>query len=100
MKSDMGNMNEKIEKLERIVDRQEKQSRRNCLLLRGIAEGEREDTDELVSEILNEKMHIDLTPSDLGRAHSIVQKKVLSNKPRAFIIKFVRYNTRKRIFFK
>ena len=45
-------------------------------------------------------MHIDLTPSDLGRAHSIVQKKGLSNKPRAFIIKFVSYNTRKRIFLK
>ena len=33
MKSDMVNMNEKIENLERIVDRQEQYSRRNCLLL-------------------------------------------------------------------
>ena len=55
MKRDMVNMNEKIEKLERIVDRQEQYSRRNCLLLYGIAEGERENTDELVLETLNEK---------------------------------------------
>ena len=55
MKSDMVNMNEKIEKLERIVDRQEQYSRRNCLLLHGIAEGERENTDKLVLETLNEK---------------------------------------------
>ena len=42
----MVNMNEKIEKLERIVDRQEQFSRRSCFLLHGIAEGERENTDE------------------------------------------------------
>ena len=42
----MVNMNEKIEKLERIVDRQEQYARRNCLLLHGIAEGERENNDE------------------------------------------------------
>ena len=45
MKSDMVNMNKKIEKLERIIDRKEQCSRRSCLLLRSIAEGERENTD-------------------------------------------------------
>ena len=48
MKSDMVNMNEKIEILERIVEKQEQYSRRNCLFLHGIAEGERENTDKLV----------------------------------------------------
>ena len=61
MKSDMVNMNKKTEKLERIVDRQEQYSRSNCLLLHGIAEGEHENTDDLVLESLNEKMHVDLT---------------------------------------
>ena len=46
MKNNMVNMNEKIEKLERTVDRQEQHSRRNCLLLHGIAEDERENTDD------------------------------------------------------
>ena len=46
-------MNEKIEKLERIVDRQKQYSRRNCLLLHSIAEGECEHTDDLVLETLN-----------------------------------------------
>ena len=92
MKSDMVNINEKIEKLERIVDRHEQYSRRNCLLLDGIAEGERENTDELVLETLNEKMHIDLTPSDLDRTHRIGQRKSPSKKPRAVIIKFVSYS--------
>ena len=62
MKSDIVNMNEKIEKLDRIVDKQEQYSRRNCLLLHGLAERKRENTDNLVLETLNEKMHIDLTP--------------------------------------
>ena len=71
MKSDMVNMNEKIEKLERTVDRQEQHSRRTCLLLHGIAEIERENTDDLVLETLNERMHVDLMPSDLDRTHRI-----------------------------
>ena len=92
------NMNEKIEKLERIVDRQEQYSRCNCLLLYGIAEVERENTGELVLETLNKKMHIDLTPSDSDRTHHIGQKKASSKKPRVAIIKFGSYNTRKKIF--
>ena len=69
MKSDMVNMNEKIEKLERIVDRKEQYSCSSCFVLYGIVEGEGENTDEPVLETLNEKMHIDLTPSDLDRTH-------------------------------
>ena len=65
MKSDMVNMYEKIVKMERIVDRQEQYSCRNCLLLQGIGEGERENTDDLIWEILNEKIHVDLTSSEL-----------------------------------
>ena len=44
----MVNINEMVKKLERIVDRQEQYSCRNCLLLHGIAEGERENTNDLV----------------------------------------------------
>ena len=93
MKSDIVNMNEKIEKLDRIVDKQEQYSRRNHFLLHGLAERKRENTDNLVLETLNEKMHIDLTPLDLDRTHRIDQKKASSNKPRA-VNKFVSYNTR------
>ena len=100
MKNDMVNMNEKIEKLERIVDRLEQYSCRNCLLLHAIAESERENTDDLVLETLNEKLHVDLTLSDLDRTHRISQKKASSNKPRAAIIKFVSYNMRKKNFLK
>ena len=96
MKNDMVNMNEKIEKLERMVDRQDQFSCRNCFLLHSITDGEREITDELALEIfLNKKIHIDLTPSDIDRTHRIGQKKGSSKKSRGAIIKFVSYNTRK-----
>ena len=98
MKSDIFNMNKDIKKLERIVDRQERYSHHNSLLLPGITEGEREYTDDLVLETLSEKMHVDLTPSNLDRTHSVGLKKASSNKSRTAIIKFVSYNTRK-IFF-
>ena len=52
MKNDMGNMNKKIEKLERIVDRQEKYSHRNWLLLQGIAERERQNTDDVLETLM------------------------------------------------
>ena len=43
-------------------------------------------------------MHVDLIPSDLDKTHPIGQKKASSNEPRAVIVKFASYNTRKRIF--
>ena len=67
--------------------------------MHSIRESERENTDELVLETLKVKMIVDLTPSDLDRTHCIGQEKTWSNKQRAVIIKFVSYNTRKRIFF-
>ena len=63
-----------------------------------ITEHERQNTDELVLETLNEKIHINLTLSDLDRTHGIGQKKASSKKPRAVIIKFVSHNTRKKVF--
>ena len=43
-------------------------------------------------------MHVDLTPSDLDRTHCIGRRKAPSNKLRAVVVKFVSYNTKKRIF--
>ena len=95
MKSDMVNKNEKIKKLERIVDRQKQYLRRNCFLLHDIAETEHENIDDSVLETLNEKFHVELTLSDVDRTQHIGQKKASSNKARTVIIRFVIYNTRK-----
>ena len=95
MKSDMVSMNKKIEKLERILARQEQYSCCNCLLLHG---SEHEHNNDLVLKTLNEKMHVDLTFSDLERTYRIGRMKASCNKLRAAIIKFVSYYTRKKLF--
>ena len=100
VKNDMFNMNEKIEKQEKIVGKQQQQQylRRNCLLLHGIAEGERENTDALVFEALNEKIHVDFNSIRFRQnTRRIGQKEALSNKQswsRAVIVKFASHNNK------
>ena len=88
-------MNEKIEKLEEIVDMQ--QLHPNCLLLHGIMENEDEHTDDLVLKTVNEKMNIEPSSSDLHRTHCVGQKKESNRKPRVANVKFASYNSRKQV---
>ena len=47
-------MDKNINDLNRVIDRQEQYSRRNCILVHGVKESENEDTDVVVRETLNE----------------------------------------------
>lgn len=75
MKTEMSVMNEKIEKLEQIVARQEQYSRRNYLFLHDIAENKDENTDNLILKTVDEKINIELSSSDLDRTHRTGRKK-------------------------
>ena len=44
----------KIDYLNKVIDRQEKYSRRNCIFLHGMKESKNEYTDTIVTEILHE----------------------------------------------
>ena len=92
MKTEMSVMNEKIEKLEQIVARQEQYSRRNCLFLHDIAENKDENTDNLILKTADEKINIELSSSDLELI-VLVEKKVTNRNRKAIIVKFVSYNT-------
>ena len=70
MNIDTSIMNEKTEKLEEIVDKQKQHSRRNCLLLHGIAENECQNIGDLVLKRVNEKIIIELSGSDLDKKES------------------------------
>ena len=48
LKNEVKHLNEKIETMDRSLDRHEQYSRRNCLLIQGAKENEKEDTDEVV----------------------------------------------------
>ena len=53
IKSELDSLSTKIEKLEKLQDQQEQYSRRNCLLVHGIAEEKEEVTDEVIISTLS-----------------------------------------------
>ena len=91
-------MNKKVENPEKEIDKHEQCSRRNCLLVNGIAETDDEVTDNLVIETISTKMNIKISPADLDRTHRIGKKKAGQNKPRPIIVKLSRNNVRKKVF--
>ena len=98
LKSEVDSLSTKIEKLEKLQDQQEQYSRRNCLLVHGIAEEKEEITDEVIINTLNEKLDLDITLWDLERTQRIRQPKKTRGKTRPIIVKFVRYNDRYKVF--
>lgn len=91
-------MGKRIEDLERVSDRQEQYSRRNCLLVHGIEENNNENTDDLVVQFINEKLDLDVTENDIDRSHRIGRYDKNKKKVRPIIIKFARYNVRSKVF--
>ena len=72
------------------VDKQEKYSRPNFLLMHGVEEYRSEDTSTLSINIINEHIGLDIKPSDIDRVHRICNKKKARKKCQAIIIKFTR----------
>ena len=96
----VGTFQQQLNGFTKQVDRQEQYSRRNCLLIHGITEGNQENTDDLALEIFREKLDIELTQRDLDQTHWIGKNDKKSNRPRPAIVKFIGYNDRKKIFSK
>ena len=65
--------------------------------IHGIPENKNENTDVLAMEVIDTKMDIKITHNDIDRKHRI-QKPKTNSKLRPVIIKFVRYNDRKKVF--
>ena len=58
-----------------------------------------EDTDEKIINTLQQSMDETIKPEDIDRSHRRGNPKFSKNaKPRPIIVKFVRYNTRDRIY--
>ena len=75
--------------MDAVVDRQEQYLRRNCLLVHRIVQETVEDKDE----------RIIIKPDDIDGSNSLDKcKSSKSAKSRPIIVKFVRYNTRNRIY--
>ena len=86
---------QRIDKLENSIDQQKQYSRRDCLLVHGIAETNDENTGDLVIKTINEKLDADIAENDMDRSHRIGRKKD-GQRPRPIIAKLTRYNPRKK----
>ena len=84
----------KIDDLNRVIDRQEQYLCRNCILVLGVEESENEDTNTVVTETLNELLQEKLTDIDIDGIGRLKKGK----QTRPIIIKFARYSNRNRVF--
>ena len=96
LKKENANLKEHLKDVEQNVDRQEQYSRRNCLLIHGIKEERNENTDDIVVKFIQDHLQEEINFEDLDRTHRI--GKVNNGKSRPIIVKFARYNVRKKIF--
>ena len=98
MNGTVSKMNKRIEELENKIDRQEQYSRRNCILIHGIAENKEENTDQQAIDFINENLDIKIDEIDIDRSHRIGRYDKTKKKARPIIVKFARYNVRGRVF--
>ena len=82
---------------EEATDALEQYSRRNCLLLHGVPETAKEDTDTIFRDAIKEHLGKDLKLRDLDRTHRIGAKRE-DGRGRPIIAKFTRYITRASVF--
>ena len=97
LKTEGKSLNEKVARMDRILDRHEQYSRRNCLLIHYAKENKEEYTDEVITEILEKKMEEKVLINDIDRSHQ-VGKKHTKSKSRLIISNFVTYNVPNAIF--
>ena len=76
----------------RFCYRQEQYYCQNCLLLHGLEEESKENTDQRVTDALRESMGETISIKDIDRTHRLPEKK--PNEIKYSTVKFVRYNTR------
>ena len=81
LKSIINSLNVKVDKADRALDRQEQYSRRSCLLIHGIDEGNQENTNEVVINVLKKEMNEEITHLDIDRSHYLGNRKLYKRKP-------------------
>ena len=79
------------------LDTQEQYSRRNSIRIYGLSEDENEDATKKTLDLFQQKMNIDVQPSDIDRIHRIGRKDNAS-RHRPLIVKFATYRARNRVF--
>ena len=90
LKHEVNGLNERVKLLEKVCDDHDQYSRRNCLLIHGIEEDKDEVTDDVVVNMLQDKLELEISKKDIDRSHRI--GKPIPREKRPIIVKFVQYN--------
>ena len=80
-----------------VSEAHEQYSRRNCLLIHGVAESHGESTDSLVIDTMKKHLAVNLSPNDLDRSHRLGPRRS-DGRARPIIIKFSCYNVRASVY--
>ena len=68
------------------------------MLIHGLTETKTEDTDEMVLDVINNKLNIEMSQINIDRGHRLGKWRGPAQKPRAIIVKFTRYENRHHVF--
>ena len=66
--------------------------RRNCLLIDRLMETKTGDTDEMVLDVISNKLNTEMSQTSIDGSHRLGKRKGPGQKLRAIIVKFTRYN--------
>ena len=87
-------------RVESELDANQMYSRRNNLIIHGIAETRDENTDAVEINFLKSELNLSLTERDLDRSHRLGKRDESKKRPRPIIIKFLRHNDKHLIYSK
>ena len=69
-----------MEEIENKTDLQEQYSRRNCILIHGIAENKEENTDHKAIDFINDRLDIKINKTDIDRYTHVLTRQRKKNK--------------------
>ena len=97
-KQEVDNPKVRVKSLEKVSDDHEQYSRRNCLFIHGTEADKDEVIDDVVVDMLQDKLKLEISKKDFDRSHTI--GKPIPRKKRPKILKFFRYNDRHKAYSK
>ena len=80
-----------------VTDEAEQYSRRNCLILAGVPEVQKEDTDDIVRDVAQKWLKVQLDIRSIDHSHRL-GKKTLHGKPCPIIVKLCNYHDKEKMY--
>lgn len=106
LQAENNKLNKELQVLRVQVDNHEQRSRNECLLIHGIEENDGENTDDIVLDVINNKLGLaNITLDDVQRSHRIGSlqnnqriTRSTPSRPRPIILRFLNYRHRQEVF--